>query len=142
VVRQRLNGSPARAQFTVRGKWEKMGRDGTFSKGPSPVWQDSATKRLGVGGAVVARRKLLIDWLLRREDRPIPAPLEPYESGYRATSGCLILDRVVPLSRRRFATLQRRVFGERERTERAPTPTILFYQNFVIYQVRRRVGLT
>jgi len=142
VVRQRLNGSPARAQFTVRGKWEKMGLDGTVSKGPGPVSQDPATKRLGVGGAVVARRTLLTDWILCREDRPIPAPLEPRESGCRATSRCLILDRDVPFSRRRFATLQRRAFGERERTERAPTPTILFYQTIVISQVRRRVGLT
>jgi len=52
----------------------------------------------GIGGAVGARRKLLIYLALSRRTRPIPAPVKPRESGRRITLACLMSNRYVPLS--------------------------------------------
>jgi len=53
-----------------------MGLVGTFSKGSNPISQNPATKRPGVGGAVAARRKLLMYWFLCRQIRPIPGMVQ------------------------------------------------------------------
>jgi len=50
-----------------------MRRIGNFSKGSSPISQDSATTRFGVSGAVFARRKFLRNWFLCRRLLPPPA---------------------------------------------------------------------
>jgi hypothetical protein len=41
-----------------------MRLDETFSKGSSPISRYSATQLLGVGSAIVARRKLFINYFL------------------------------------------------------------------------------
>jgi hypothetical protein len=79
-------------------KWDWLG---LFQRVPVPfpsIWQRNPG---GIGGAVGARRKLLIYWFLCRQIRLIPAPLEPRESGYRTALG-------VSPNRSRCPTFQRR----------------------------------
>ena len=50
-----------------RRSWEKMGINGTFSKGTRFLSRSSTTKCFGVGSAMVARRKSLLTSFLRRQ---------------------------------------------------------------------------
>jgi hypothetical protein len=69
-----------------------------FRRAPVPSCNVRQRNASGVGCAVGARRKLLIYRFLCPQIRPIPAPLEPDESGCRIASGCLIIGRGVSRS--------------------------------------------
>jgi len=76
-------------------KWDWLG---LFRRVPVPSRNVRQRNGSEIGGAVGARRKLLIYRFVCRPIRLIPAPLEPHESGCRLASRCLIIDRDVPRS--------------------------------------------
>ncbi len=83
-------------ELTLDGKkwdWLRL-----FRRFPVPSRNVRQRHASGIGGAVGARRKLLIYPLLCRQIRPIPALLDPHESGHRVASGRPIIDRDVPYS--------------------------------------------
>ncbi len=90
-----------------------------FRRAPVPSRKLRQRNPSEIGGGVGARHKLLVHWFLCRQIRPIPAPLEPRESGCRVPTGCLIIDRGV--SRSCAADLLRSSEGgpdDQERVER------------------------
>jgi len=74
-------------------KWDRLGR---FRRVPVPSRDVRRRNASEIGGAVGGCRKLSIYRFLCRHIRPIPASLEPHESGCRIASGCLIIARGVP----------------------------------------------
>jgi hypothetical protein len=66
-----------------------------FRRAPVASCKDRQRNASEIGGAVGARRKLLIYRFLFPQIRPIPARLGPDESGCRIASGCLIIGRGV-----------------------------------------------
>ncbi len=89
-------GWPAHPQGVRKCRWEKTGRFRTFFEGPQSHLAVLSDSTPTVGSAIVDRCKLLLNRFFCRQIKPIPAPVEPRESGCRAAAGRLIFDCDVP----------------------------------------------